>query len=74
MDVKTKAEQLTAKNMNLIEQERVRKGVSMRALSAAAGLRATSYWGILNKEDGIKSVKATTLFALSEAVRTFPER
>lgn len=74
MDVKTKAEEMTAKNMELIERERVRKGVSMRALSTAAGLRSTSYWGIVNTEGGIKSVRATTLFALNEAIRSFPER
>lgn len=58
--------------MDRIEKARVRKGVSMRALSAAAGLRPTSYWGIIHKDGGAEAVKATTLFALTEAIGKFP--
>lgn len=70
MEFMQKAEKMAAKTLELIEAERKRKGVSMRALSAAAGLRATSYWGVLQKPAGVKAV---TLFALNEAVRSFPE-
>lgn len=64
-----RAEEMTAKTMELIEAERLRKNVSMRKLSAAAGLRPTSYWEIRQRPE---SVRAVTLFALNEAVRSFP--
>lgn len=71
MTVRDKAEKMATKTMQLIEAERVRKGVSMRCLSATAGMGPTSYWNSVQHPAGVKAV---TLFALNEAVRTFPEK
>lgn len=71
MTIPEKAAKLAAKTMQLIEAERVRKGISMRSLSAAAGLVPTSYWYSVQHPEGVKAV---TLFALNEAVRSFPEK
>lgn len=62
---------MAVKTMSLIEAERVRKGVSMRSLSSAAGMGPTSYWNSMQHPEGVKAV---TLFALNEAVRAFPEK
>jgi transcriptional regulator with XRE-family HTH domain len=51
-----------------IELRRKLKGLSMRALSAAAGLRPTSYWGIIRTKKNMAAVKAATLRALEHAV------
>jgi len=51
-----------------IELRRKLKGLSMLALSAAAGLRPTSYWGIIRTKKNMAAVKAATLRALEHAV------
>lgn len=71
MTIPEKATQMAVKTMSLIEAERVRKGVSMRSLSSAAGMGPTSYWNSMQHPEGVKAV---TLFALNEAVRAFPEK
>ena len=71
MMVRDKAETMVAKTMQLIEAERVRKGISMRSLSSTAGMGPTSYWNSVQHPEGVKAV---TLFALNEAVRSFPEK
>lgn len=65
--IKEQAAKITRKAVMDIDVARVERGISMRALSAAAGLRPTSYWGILQNPEGIKS---TTLSALQLALRT----
>lgn len=70
MTIPEKAIKMAMKTMELIEAERVRKGVSMRALSSAAGMGPTSYHFSVKHPEGVKAV---TLFALNEAVRSFPE-
>lgn len=66
MNTKSRAEKQAKMVIDNIEKARKRKGLSMRQLSTAAGLRATSYWGILQNPEG---VKAATMFALLDAVQ-----
>lgn len=54
-----------------VESDRKKLGVSMRALSSEAGLRPTSYWGIVRSKETMRAVKASTLFALQRAVDIF---
>lgn len=58
--------------MRVIEAERKERGISMRALSTAAGLGPTSYWGIMQSEENMIAVKATTLAALENALHYHP--
>ena len=58
--------------MESIEACRQVKGMSMRALSTAAGLRPTSYWGMVRSKEKMRAVKATTLAALGYAVGLLP--
>lgn len=62
------AESIVVNRIKWIEDNRKARGMSMRALSTAAGLGPTSYWGIIQSEENMAAVKATTLRALEEAV------
>lgn len=62
------AEAIIVNRVKWVEANRKARGMSMRALSAAAGLRPTSYWGIIRSEKNMAAVKAVTLRALEEAV------
>lgn len=66
------AEQDIEEAMENIEAARKSQGMSMRALSTAAGLRPTSYWGIVRSKKNMRAVKATTLAALGYAVGLLP--
>ena len=71
-DAVARAEEMVAAYMQRIENSRVRKGISMRSLSAAAGLRPTTYWGIIQSPKNMRKVKASTLYALAEAIGGLP--
>ena len=58
--------------MRAIERERNERGISMRALSTAAGLRPTSYWGIVRSDEHMKAVKALTLAQIENALQHYP--
>lgn len=66
------AEREILEAMENIERERKQAGISMRALSTKAGLRPTSYWGIVRSKKNMKAVKATTLAALGYALGMLP--
>lgn len=62
------AEAAVINRIKWVEENRKARGMSMRALSSAAGLRPSTYWGILRSEKNMAAVRAATLLALEEAV------